>query len=122
MKTIKEILASGGQIDNTIIALKNGMLVEGFLIHERVDKVNETEGYNIYDIRITFPLINVEGKDYEIELYYGTLEPNVAVDWADSIATRQEIDFGETKCLDIDNDDVIKREIEYIKRGDYDYD
>ena len=122
MRTIKEILASGGQIDNTIIALKNGMLVEGFLIHERVDKVNDTEGYNIYDIRITFPLINVEGKDYEIELYYGTLEPNVAVDWADSIATRQEIDFGETKCLDIDNDDVIKREIEYIKRGDYDYD
>lgn len=122
MKTIKEILASGGQIDNTIIALKNGMLVEGFLVHERVDKVNDTEGYNIYDIRITFPLINVEGKDYEIELYYGTLEPNVAVDWVDSIATRQEIDFGETKCLDIDNDDVIKREIEYIKRGDYDYD
>ena len=122
MKTIKEILASGEQIDNTIIALKNGMLVEGFLIHERVDKVNETEGYNIYDIRITFPIANVEGKDYEIELYYGTLEPNVAVDWADSIATRQEIDFGETKCLDIDNDDVIKREIEYIKRGDYDYD
>lgn len=122
MKTIKEILASGEQIDNTIIALKNGMLVEGFLIHERVDKVNETEGYNIYDIRITFPIVNVEGKDYEIELYYGTLEPNVAVDWADSIATRQEIDFGETKCLDIDNDDVIKREIEYIKRGDYDYD
>lgn len=122
MRTIKEILASGGQIDNTIIALKNGMLVEGFLVHERVDKVNDTDGYNIYDIRITFPLINVEGKDYEIELYYGTLEPNVAVDWADSIATRQEIDFGETKCLDIDNDDVIKREIEYIKRGDYDYD
>lgn len=122
MRTIKEILASGEQIDNTIIALKNGMLVEGFLVHERVDKVNDTEGYNIYDIRITFPLINVEGKDYEIELYYGTLEPNVAVDWADSIATRQEIDFGETKCLDIDNDDVIKREIEYIKRGDYDYD
>ena len=122
MRTIKEILASGEQIDNTIIALKNGMLVEGFLIHERVDKVNETEGYNIYDIRITFPIVNVEGKDYEIELYYGTLEPNVAVDWADSIATRQEIDFGETKCLDIDNDDVIKREIEYIKRGDYDYD
>lgn len=122
MKTIKEILASGEKIDNTIIALKNGMLVEGFLIHERVDKVNETEGYNIYDIRITFPIVNVEGKDYEIELYYGTLEPNVAVDWADSIATRQEIDFGETKCLDIDNDDVIKREIEYIKRGDYDYD
>lgn len=122
MRTIKEILASGGQIDNTIIALKNGMLVEGFLVHERVDKVNDTEGYNIYDIRITFPLINVEGKDYEIELYYGTLEPNVAVDWADSIATRQEIDFGETKCLDIDNDDVIKREIEYIKRGVYDYD
>lgn len=122
MRTIKEILASCGQIDNTIIALKNGMLVEGFLVHERVDKVNDTEGYNIYDIRITFPLINVEGKDYEIELYYGTLEPNVAVDWADSIATRQEIDFGETKCLDIDNDDVIKREIEYIKRGDYDYD
>lgn len=122
MRTIKEILASCGQIDNTIIALKNGMLVEGFLVHERVDKVNETEGYNIYDIRITFPIINVEGKDYEIELYYGTLEPNVAVDWADSIATRQEIDFGETKCLDIDNDDVIKREIEYIKRGDYDYD
>lgn len=122
MRTIKKILASGGQIDNTIIALKNGMLVEGFLVHERVDKVNDTEGYNIYDIRITFPLINVEGKDYEIELYYGTLEPNVAVDWADSIATRQEIDFGETKCLDIDNDDVIKREIEYIKRGDYDYD
>lgn len=122
MRTIKEILASGEQIDNTIIALKNGMLVEGFLVHERVDKVNDTEGYNIYDIRITFPLINVEGKDYEIELYYGTLEPNVAVDWADSIATRQEIDFGETKCLDIDNDDVIKREIENIKRGDYDYD
>lgn len=122
MRTIKEILASGGQIDNTIIALKNGMLVEGFLVHERVDKVNDTEGYNIYDIRITFPIVNVEGKDYEIELYYGTLEPNVAVDWADSIATRQEIDFGETKCLDIDNDDVIKREIEYIKRGDYDYD
>lgn len=122
MRTIKEILASCGQIDNTIIALKNGMLVEGFLVHERVDKVNETEGYNIYDIRITFPIINVEGKDYEIELYYGTLEPNVAVDWADSIATRQAIDFGETKCLDIDNDDVIKREIEYIKRGDYDYD
>lgn len=122
MKTIKEILASGEQIDNTIIALKNGMLVEGFLIHERVDKVNETEGYNIYDIRITFPIVNVEGKDYEIELYHGTLEPNVAVDWADSIATRQEIDFGETKCLYIDNDDVIKREIEYIKRWDYDYD
>ena len=122
MKTIKEILASGEQIDNTIIALKNGMFVEGFLIHERVDKVNETEGYNIYDIRITFPIVNVEGKDYEIELHYGTLEPNVAVDWADSIATRQAIDFGETKCLDIDNDDVIKREIEYIKRGDYDYD
>lgn len=122
MRTIKEILASGGQIDNTIIALKNGMLVEGFLVHERVDKVNDTEGYNIYDIRITFPIVNVEGKDYEIELYYGTLEPNVAVDWADSIATRQEIDFDETKCLDIDNDDVIKREIEYIKRGDYDYD
>ena len=122
MKTIKEILASGGQIDNTIIALKNGMLVEGFLVHERVDKVNDTEGYNIYDIRMSFPIVNVEGKDYEIELYYGTLEPNVAVDWADSIATRQEIDFGETKCLDIDNDDVIKREIEYIKRGDYDYD
>ena len=40
----KEILASGGQIDNTIIALKNGMLVEGFLVHERVDKVNDTEG------------------------------------------------------------------------------
>ena len=122
MRTIKEILASGGQIDNTIIALKNGMLVEGFLVHERVDKVNDTEGYNIYDIRMSFPIVNVEGKDYEIELYYGTLEPNVAVDWADSIATRQEIDFGETKCLDIDNDDVIKREIEYIKRGDYDYD
>lgn len=122
MRTIKEILASGGQIDNKIIALKNGMLVEGFLVHERVDKVNDTEGYNIYDIRITFPLINVEGRDYEIELYYGTLEPNVDVDWADSIATRQAIDFGETKCLDIDNDDVIKREIEYIKRGDYDYD
>lgn len=122
MKTIKEILASGEQIDNTIIALKNGMLVEGFLIHERVDKVNETEGYNIYDIRTIFPIVNVEGKDYEIELYYGTLEPNVAVDWADSIATRQAIDFGETKCLYIDNDDVIKREIEYIKREDYDYD
>lgn len=122
MKTIKEILASGGQIDNTIIALKNGMLVEGFLVYERVDKVNDTEGYNIYDIRMSFPLVNVEGKDYEIELYYGTLEPDVAVDWADSIATRQTIDFSETKCLDIDNDDVIKREIECIKRGDYDYD
>ena len=122
MRTIKEILASGGQIDNTIIALKNGMLVEGFLIHERVDKVNDTEGYNIYDIRMGFPLVNLEGKDYEIELHYGTLEPNVAVDWADSIATRQAIDFGETKCLVIDNDDVIKREIEYIKRWDYDYD
>ena len=44
MKTIKEILASGVQIDNTIIALKNGMLVEGFLVHERVDKVNDTDG------------------------------------------------------------------------------
>ena len=29
---------------------------------------------------------------------------------------------GETKCLDIDNDDVIKREIECIKRGEYDDD
>ena len=122
MRTIKEILASGGQIDNTIIALKNGMLVEGFLVHERVDKVNDTEGYNIYDIRISFPLVNVEGKDYEIELYYGTLEPDVFVNWADSIATRQTIDFSETKCLDIDNDDVIKREIECIKRGEYDDD
>ena len=122
MRTIKEILASGVQIDNTIIALKNGMLVEGFLVHERVDKVNDTEGYNIYDIRMGFPLVNVEGKDYEIELYYGTLEPDVFVNWADSIATRQTIDFSETKCLDIDNDDVIKREIEYIKRGEYDDD
>ena len=122
MRTIKEILASGGQIDNTIIALKNGMLVEGFLVHERVDKVNDTEGYNIYDIRMSFPIVNVEGKDYEIELYYGTLEPDVFVNWADSIATRQTIDFSETKCLDIDNDDVIKREIECIKRGESDDD
>lgn len=119
MRTIKEILASGEQIDKYNILLKDGTHVEGFLVQERIDKEHDNEGYNVYDMRTTYETIEVNGKEYDVELLYGSLEPNVMVDWADSIATRQTIDFSETKCLDIDNDDVIKREIECIKRGEY---
>lgn len=122
MRTIKEILASGEQIDKYNILLKDGTHVEGFLVQERIDKEHDNEGYNVYDMRTTYETIEVNGKEYDVELLYGSLEPNVMVDWADSIATRQTIDFSETKCLDIDNDDVIKREIECIKRGEYDDD
>lgn len=119
MRTIKEILASGEQIDKYNILLKDGTHVEGFLVQERIDKEHDNEGYNVYDMRTTYETVEVNGKEYDVELLYGSLEPNVMVDWADSIATRQTIDFSETKCLDIDNDDVIKREIECIKRGEY---
>lgn len=119
MRTIKEILASGEQIDKYNILLKDGTHVEGFLVQERIDKEHDNEGYNVYDMRTTYETIEVNGKEYDVELLYGSLEPNVMADWADSIAKKQTIDFGETKCLDIDNDDVIKREIECIKRGEY---
>ena len=61
----------------------------------------------------------INGKKYDIELFYGSLEPNVMVDWADSIATKQTIDFGEDGFKDINNDDIIEWEREKIENGEY---
>ena len=51
MRTIKEILASGEQIDKYNILLKDGTYVDGFLVQERIDKEHDNEGYNVYDMR-----------------------------------------------------------------------
>ena len=120
MRTIKEILASGEQIDKYNILLKDGTHVEGFLVQERIDKEHNNEGYNIYDMRTTHEIIEVNGKEYDVELFYGSLEPNVMVDWADSIATKQTIDFGEDGFKYINNDDIIELEREKIENGEYD--
>lgn len=122
MRTIKEILASGEQIDKYNILLKDGTHVEGFLVHERIDKEHDNEGYNAYDMRTTYETIEVNGKKYDVELFYGSLEPNVMVDWADSIATKQTIDFGEDGFKYINNDDIIELEREKIENGEYDDD
>ena len=119
MRTIKEILASGEQIDKYSILLKDGTHVEGFLVQERIDKEHGNEGYNVYDMRTTYETIEVNGKEYDVELFYGSLEPNVMVDWADSIATKQTIDFGEDGFKDINNDDIIEWEREKIENGEY---
>lgn len=119
MRTIKEILASGEQIDKYNILLKDGTHVEGFLVQERIDKEHDNEGYNVYDMRITYETIEVNGKKYDVELFYGSLEPNVMVDWADSIATKQTIDFGEDGFKYINNDDIIEWEREKIENGEY---
>lgn len=119
MRTIKEILASGEQIDKYNILLKDGTHVEGFLVQERIDKENDNEGYNVYDMRTTYETIEVNGKKYDVELFYGSLEPNVMVDWADSIATKQTIDFGEDGFKYINNDDIIEWEREKIENGEY---
>lgn len=120
MRTIKEILASGEQINEYNVLLKNGILVEGFLVKERIDKIHDNEGYNVYDMRTIYHQTEVNGKVYDIDFFYGSLEPNVVVDWADSIATKQTIDFGEDNYLEIDNEDIIKWEIEKIENGEYD--
>ena len=120
MRTIKEILASGEQIDKYNILLKDGTHVEGFLVKERIDKEHYNEGYNVYDMRTTYETIEVNGKEYDVELLYGSLEPNVMVDWADSIATKQTIDFGEDGFKYINNDDIIEWEREKIENGEYD--
>ena len=120
MRTIKEILASGEQIDKYNILLKDGTHVEGFLVQERIDKEHDNEGYNVYDMRATYETIEVNGKKYDVELFYGSLEPNVMVDWADSIATKQTIDFGEDGFKYINNDDIIEWEREKIENGEYD--
>ena len=122
MRTIKEILASGEQIDKYNILLKDGTHVEGFLVQERIDKEHDNEGYNVYDMRTTQETIEVNGKEYDVELLYGSLEPNVMVDWADSIATKQTIDFGEDGFKYINNDDIIEWEREKIENGEYDDD
>lgn len=122
MRTIKEILASGEQIDKYNILLKDGTHVEGFLVQERIDKEHDNEGYNVYDMRTIYETIEVNGKEYDVELFYGSLEPNVMVDWADSIATKQTIDFGEDGFKYINNDDIIEWEREKIKNGEYDDD
>lgn len=122
MRTIKEILASGEQIDKYNILLKDGTHVEGFLVQERIDKEHDNEGYNVYDMRTTHETIEVNGKEYDVELFYGSLEPNVMVDWADSIATKQTIDFGEDGFKYINNDDIIGWEREKIENGEYDDD
>lgn len=122
MRTIKEILASGEQIDKYNILLKDGTHVEGFLVQERIDKEHDNEGYNVYDMRTTHETIEVNGKEYDVELFYGSLEPNVMVDWADSIATKQTIDFGEDGFKYINNDDIIEWEREKIENGEYDDD
>ena len=122
MRTIKEILASGEQIDKYNILLKDGTHVEGFLVQERIDKEHYNAGYNVYDMRTTYETIEVNGKEYDVELLYGSLEPNVMVDWADSIATKQTIDFGEDGFKYINNDDVIEWEREKIEKGEYDDD
>ena len=119
MRTIKEILASGEQIDKYNILLKDGTHVEGFLVQERIDKEHDNEGYNVYDMRTTYKTIEVNGKEYDVELLYGSLEPNVMVDWADSIATKQTIDFGEDGFKYINNDDIIEWEREKIENGEY---
>ena len=115
MRTIKEILASGEQIDKYNILLKDGTHIEGFLVQERIDKEHDNEGYNVYDMRTTYETIEVNGKEYDVELLYGSLEPNVMVDWADSIATKQTIGFKY-----INNDDIIEWEREKIENGEYD--
>ena len=120
MRTIKEILASGEQIDKYNILLKDGTHVEGFLVQERIDKEHDNEGYNVYDMRTTYETIEVNGKKYDVESFYGSLEPNVMVDWADSIATKQTIDFGEDGFKYINNDDIIEWEREKIENGEYD--
>ena len=122
MRTIKEILASGEQIDKYNILLKDGTHVEGFLVQERIDKEHDNESYNVYDMRTTYETIEVNGKKYDVELFYGSLEPNVMVDWADSIATKQTIDFGEDGFKYINNDDIIEWEREKIENGEYDDD
>ena len=122
MRTIKEILASGEQIDKYNILLKDGTHVEGFLVQERIDKEHDNKGYNVYDMRTTYETIEVNGKEYDVELFYGSLEPNVMVDWADSIATKQTIDFGEDGFKYINNDDIIEWEREKIENGEYDDD
>ena len=122
MRTIKEILASGEQIDKYNILLKDGTHIEGFLVQERIDKEHDNEGYNVYDMRTTYATIEVNGKKYDVELFYGSLEPNVMVDWADSIATKQTIDFGEDGFKYINNDDIIEWEREKIENGEYDDD
>ena len=122
MRTIKEILASGEQIDKYNILLKDGTHVEGFLVQERIDKEHDNKGYNVYDMRTTYETIEVNGKKYDVELFYGSLEPNVMVDWADSIATKQTIDFGEDGFKYINNDDIIELEREKIENGEYDDD
>ena len=122
MRTIKEILASGEQIDKYSILLKDGTHVEGFLVQERIDKEHDNEDYNVYDMRTTYETIEVNGKEYDVELFYGSLEPNVMVDWADSIATKQTIDFGEDGFKYINNDDIIEWEREKIENGEYDDD
>ena len=119
MRTIKEIIASGEQIDEYNILLKDGTYVEGFLVQERIDKEHDNEGYNVYDMRTTYERIEVNGKEYDVDLYYGSLEPNVMVDWADSIATKQTIDFGEDGFKDINNEDVIEWVREKIENGEY---
>ena len=45
---------------------------------------------------------------------------NLTVDWADSIATKQTIDFGEDGFKYINNDDIIEWEREKIENGEYD--
>lgn len=115
LRTIKEILASGEQIDEYQILCKDGQYIKGFLVQERIDKSKDTEGYYIYDMR------SGETED-GIELLYATLEPNVCVNWADSIATKTKVDFGEKGYLEIDNEDIIGWEREKIANGEYEDD
>lgn len=116
MRTIKQILNSGEQIDTISFLLEDGTSIEGILIQERVDKKNDTEGYNIYDIRSG-------GEDYYgDELLYNTIEPNVWVDWADSIATKDTLDFGEQGYLVIDNSDITDYPFRFMTPEPEDYD
>ena len=105
-RTIKQIIASGEARESFSVLLKNGTTVEGFIVQERVDKTNDTEGYNVYDFRTGH-------SGNGIELMYATIEPNVMVDWADSIATRQTLDFGTDGYLEVDNSDILE-DTEYV--------
>lgn len=101
MRTIKELINSGEHLEDVSIRLKDGRVVDGLLIQERVDKSRDTVGYHVYDIRTG------ETED-GIELFYATIEPRVLVNWADSIATKEALDFGDKGFLEIDNEDVIE--------------
>lgn len=119
-RTIRQLIESGELREPFSVLLTDGTTVEGFLVQERVDKTTDTEGYNVYDMRTGYGANGVE-------LPYATIAPNVMVDWADSIATRQTLDFGQAGELEIDNSDLLNDK-EYVLNevltgiGDYDKD